>query len=97
MRDLGYIDGRNATTEWRWLEGRTNRLPAQALELVQLNVDIIIATSTQSAWAAMQATSSEPCRCLVLSNPVNFKHRQLIADFALKSRLPSIYEERSFV
>jgi putative ABC transport system substrate-binding protein len=60
MRELGYIDGRNVTMEWRWLEGRTDRLPAQALELVQLNVDIIVATSTQSVRAAMQATSRTP-------------------------------------
>jgi putative tryptophan/tyrosine transport system substrate-binding protein len=202
MRELGYIDGRNVTMEWRWLEGRTDRLPAQALELVQLNVDIIVATSTQSVRAAMQATSRTPIvmglsaypdkiglveslarpggnvtglsniapelmgkrfqllkeiapkvsrvavlwnpasqveplgyrdglaaatangveiksievrtpedypavfatvtasradALYVFSNPVNFKHRQLIADFALKSGLPSICEEKSFV
>jgi putative ABC transport system substrate-binding protein len=188
--------------EWRWSEGRTDRLPALALELVQLNVDVIVVTSTQAARAAKQATSKTPIvmalgaypdkiglveslarpggnvtglsnvapdlmgkrfqllkevaprvsrvavlwnpaspvepfgfsdtmvaatangleiksievrtpedypaafttvtasradALYVFSNPVTFRHRQLIADFALKSRLPSICEEKSFV
>ncbi len=52
LRDLGYVDGRNITMEWRWSEGRPDRLPALALELVQLKVDIIVASSTQAAQAA---------------------------------------------
>jgi putative ABC transport system substrate-binding protein len=202
LRELGYVDGRNVTMAWRWSEGRTDRLPALALELVQLKVDIIVASGTQAVRAAKQATSTVPIvmavsahpdkiglveslarpggnvtgldnvgpdlkgkqfqllkevapkvsRVAVLwnpanlvetfgfkemvsaaavigveiqsidvrtpddylaafatvtasradalyafGNPVNFKNRQLIADFALKSRLPSIYEERIFV
>ena len=201
MRELGYVDGRNVTMEWRWSEGRTDRLPALALELVQLNVDIIVVTNTQAARAAKQATSKTPIvmaigsypdkiglveslarpggnvtglsnvapdlmgkrfqllkevapkvsRVAVLwnpaspvepfgfsdttvaaaangveirsievrtpedypaafttvtasradalyafSNPVNFKHQQLIMDFALKNRLPSLGEEKSY-
>jgi len=42
-------------------------------------------------------TASRADALYVFSNPVNFKHRQVIADFALKSRLPSICEEKSFV
>jgi len=202
LRDLGYIDGRNITMEWRWSEGRTDRLPALAIELVQLKVDIIVASGTQAVRSAKQATSAIPIvmavsaypdriglveslarpggnvtglsnlgpelmgksfqllkeiapkvsRVAVLwnpanpvealgfkeilaaalgagveiqsievrtpdeyaaafatvtasradalfafGNPVNFKNRQLIADFALKSRLPSVYQERLFV
>jgi putative ABC transport system substrate-binding protein len=202
MRDLGYVDGSNVTMEARWSEGRTDRLPALALELVQLKVDIIVASGTQAIRAAKEATSTIPIvmavstypdkiglveslarpggnvtglsnvtpelmgkrfqllkevaptvsRVAVLwnptspveplgfrdtqaaavaagveiqsvgvrtpedyvaafatvtanradalhafGNPVNFKNRQLIADFALKSRLPSSYEERIFV
>ncbi len=65
MRELGYVDGRNVTMEWRWSEGRTDRLPALALELVQLNVDIIVVSSTQAARAARQATSKTP---IVMAN-----------------------------
>ena len=202
LRDLGYVGGRNLTMESRWSEGRTERLPALAIELVQLRVDVIVASGTQAVRAARQATSTIPIvmavsahpdkiglvkslarpggnvtgldnvgpdlkgkqlqllkevapkvsRVAVLwnpanlvetfgfkemvaaaavigveiqsidvrtpddylaafatvtasradalyafGNPVNFKNRQLIADFALKSRLPSIYEERLFV
>ncbi len=201
MRELGYVDGLNVTMERRWSEGRTDRLPALALELVQLNVDIIVVTSTQTARAAKQATGKTPIvmalgaypdkiglveslarpggnvtglsniapdlmgkrfqllkevaprvsRVAVLwnpaspvepfgfgdtmvaaaangveiksievrtpedypaafttvtasraealyafSNPVNFRYQQLVMDFALKNRLPSVGEERSF-
>jgi ABC-type uncharacterized transport system substrate-binding protein len=202
LRDLGYVGGRNLTMESRWSEGRTERLPALAIELVQLRVDVIVASGTQAVRAAKQATSAIPIvmavsahpdkiglveslarpggnvtgldnvgpdlkgkqlqllkevapkvsRVAVLwnpanlvetfgfkemvaaavvigveiqsidvrtpddylaafatvtasradalyafGNPINFKNRQLIADFALKSRLPSIFEERLFV
>jgi len=202
MRDLGYVDGRNVTVEARWFEGRTDRLPALALELVQLNVNIIVAAGTQAIRAAKEATNTIPIvmalsaypdkiglveslarpggnvtglsnvspdlmgkrfqllkeiapkvsRVAVLwnpasavepngfretlaaapvagvmvqsievrtpddyaagfatmtesradalfpfGNPVNFKNRQLIVDFASKTRLPSLYDERLFV
>ena len=192
----------NLSLESWWSEGRTERLPALAIELIQLRVDVIVASGTQAVRAAKQATSTIPIvmavsahpdkiglveslarpggnvtgldnvgpdlkgkqlqllkelapkvsRVAVLwnpanlvetfgfkemvaaaavigveiqsidvrtpddylaafatvtasradalyafGNPVNFKNRQLIADFALKSRLPSIYEERLFV
>jgi len=202
MRDLGYVEGRNVTIEARWSEGRTDRYPALALELVQLNVDVIVASGTQAVRAAKEATSTIPIvmaistypdkiglveslarpggnvtglsnvspdlmgkrfqllkeiapkvsRVAVLwnpaspvepngfretlaagpvagvvvqsievrtsadyaaafatmtegradalhpfGNPVNFKNRQLIVDFAAKNRLPSLYDERLFV
>lgn len=202
LRDLGYVDGRNVTIESRWSEGKIERLPTLANELVQLKVDVIVASSTPAIRAAKQATSTIPIVMAVSSfpdkiglveslarpggnvtgltnvapelagkriqllneiaqkvsrvavlwnpaspveplgfqellalrriagveiqsievrapddyaaafasvsanhaealyvfgNPINFKQRQLIADFALKSRLPSIYEERLFV
>jgi len=202
MRDLGYVDGRNVTLEGRWFEGRTDRLPGLALELAQLDVNIIVAAGTQAIRAAKDATSTIPIvmalsaypdkmglvqslahpggnvtglsnvspdlmgkrfqllkeiapkvsRVAVMwnpasavepngfretlaaapvagvvvqsievrtpddytaafatmtqsrvdavfpfGNPVNFKNRQLIGDFASKSQLPSLYDERLFV
>lgn len=202
MRDLGYVDSRNVTMEWRWSEGKTDRMPALAIELVQLKVDVIVVSGTQAARAAKQATSTIPIVMTVssypdkiglveslarpggnvtglsnlgpellgksfellkeiapkvsrlavlrnpaspvervvfeemlaaapafgleiqsiemrtpedsaeafatvtasradalfaLGNPVNFKNRQVIVDFALKRRLPSLYQERLFV
>jgi putative ABC transport system substrate-binding protein len=65
LRELGYVDGRNVTIEWRWYEGRTDRLPALAIELVQLKVDIIVTSGTQAVRSAMQATSTIP---IVMAN-----------------------------
>jgi len=69
LRDLGYVDGRNVTIEWRWSEGRTDRLPALAIELVQLKVDVIVASGTQGVRAAKQATSTIPIVMTVSSYP----------------------------
>ena len=202
LRELGYVEGRNVTLEWRFSEGRTDRFPALADELVQSKMDIIVAGGTQAVRAAKEATSTIPIvmavsaypdkiglvdslarpggnvtglsnvspelmgkrfqllkeiapkvsRVAVLwnpaspvepngfretlaaapvagmvvqsievrtpedypaafatmtenrvdalfpfGNPVNFKYLQLIVDFALRSRLPSLYDERLFV
>lgn len=202
LRDLGYVQGGNVTIEWRFSDGKVERFPALALELVQSKVDIIVASSTPAIRAAKQATSTIPIvmavsaypdksglveslarpggnvtgltnvgpelmgksfqvlkevapkvfRVAVLFNPTNpvealalkdvraaaagagvdiettevrtldeydaafvtidstradalfafgnpgnFKNRQLIADFALKNHLPSLYQERIFV
>jgi ABC-type uncharacterized transport system substrate-binding protein len=202
LRELGYVDSRNVAMEWRWSEGRTDRLPELAVELVRLRVDIIVASGSQAVRAAKQATSIIPIvmttvayperiglveslahpggnvtglsniagelsgkrlellkeiapkisrvalvwnpaspvepfgrqevltaaraanleivsaevrtpedypaafaavtagraqAVLAHGNPVNFSNRQLIVDFALKNRLPGIYEERVFV
>jgi putative ABC transport system substrate-binding protein len=202
LQELGYVDGRNVTMEWRWAKGRTDQFPSFVAELIQMKVDIIIVSSTQAALAAKQGTSTIPIliaataypdkvglvdslarpggnitgftsagpqlmgKCLqvlkefapktsrvavlwnpanpveplgfaevlaaapgagvaiesieartpddhaagfatvtasradalfAFSNPVNFKNKELIADFALKNRLPSLFQERSFV
>ena len=202
MNELGYVEGRNLAIEWRWAEGRADRFPDLANELVRSKVDMIVTVSTQAALAARQATRSLPIVMAisayperlgladslarpggnvtgltniapelagkrvqllresmpkvsrvamvwnhasrieqygfdealatgttigvefhsidvrtpedypaafaavmagradalgVVGNPVNFKSAQLIADFALKNRLPSFYDERTFV
>jgi putative ABC transport system substrate-binding protein len=60
LRELGYVDGRNVTVEWRWADGKADRYLALAIELVQLKVDLIITSSTSATLAAKQATSSIP-------------------------------------
>ena len=202
LRELGYVDGQNVAIEWRWSEGKPDRLPGIAKELVALNPDVIVASGTQAIRAAKVATSAIPIvmttssypdkiglvdslsrpggnvtglsnvgpelsgkklellkqiapkasrvavvfnpaseveplvvqelsamaptlgfeiepvevrspegfsaafgalspsrinALLALGNPINFRERQLIADFALKNRLPSVYDERLFV
>jgi len=60
LRDLGYIEGRNLVIEYRYSEGKSERLPALAAELVALKVDVIVAPSTPVALAAKQATKALP-------------------------------------
>jgi putative ABC transport system substrate-binding protein len=42
LRELGYVEGKNIVIEWRWAEGKHDRLPEFAAELVRLNVDLIV-------------------------------------------------------
>jgi putative tryptophan/tyrosine transport system substrate-binding protein len=60
LRDLGWIDGRTVAIEYRWAEGRSERLVEIASEFVRLRVDVILATGTAPALAAKQATSVIP-------------------------------------
>lgn len=69
LRELGYVEGRNITMEWRWTEGKADRFPELATELVELRVDLIVTASTQAALAAKQATSSIPIVMAICSYP----------------------------
>lgn len=69
MRDLGYVDGRNVSIESRWSEGKTDRFPALAIELVGLRPDVIVASGTQAVRAAMQATTTIPIVMAVSAYP----------------------------
>ena len=61
LRDLGYVEGRNVVIEYRDAEGKVERLPALAAELVALKVDVIVAAEgTVTALAAKQATRTLP-------------------------------------
>ena len=57
LRDLGYVEGRNVVIEYRSAEGKSERLPALAAELVALKVDVIVASGPPQALAAKQAMS----------------------------------------
>src|SRR5438270_2910398 len=60
LRDLGYVEGKNITIEFRWAEGNYDRLPELAEELVKLNVDVIVTYAVPGALAAKQATTTIP-------------------------------------
>jgi len=60
LRELGYAEGHNFTMEYRWAEGKPERLPALAAELAQLPVDVLIAPSTLATRAAQQTTTTMP-------------------------------------
>ncbi|HMA79880.1 MAG TPA: ABC transporter substrate-binding protein [Candidatus Binatia bacterium] len=60
LRERGYVEGKNITFEYRYAEGKQDRLPQLAAELVRLKVDVIITTASISAQAARKATQSMP-------------------------------------
>jgi ABC-type uncharacterized transport system substrate-binding protein len=71
LRDLGYVEGRNLVIEYRSAEGKLERLPALAAELVALKVDVIVAGGgTPAALAAKQATKTIPIVFVPLADPV---------------------------
>src|SRR5262245_30638783 len=70
LRDLGYIEGQNLTVDSRWAEGRNDRFPSIAAELVSLKPDAILADSTPAALAAKRATAMIPIVMHNVSDPV---------------------------
>jgi putative ABC transport system substrate-binding protein len=70
LRDLGYVEGRNVLIEYRDAEGKLDRLPALAAELVALKVDVIVAPNTPAALAAQQATRTLPIVFIGVGEPV---------------------------
>ena len=67
LSKLGWIEGKNITIEYRFAEGRTNRLPELAAELVRLKVDLIVTTGRVPALAAKSATTT--IRIVMMANP----------------------------
>src|SRR5262245_43511998 len=71
LRDLGYVEGRNVVIEYRDAEGKPERFPALAAELVTLKADVIVtAGGTLAALAAKQATKTIPVVFIAVSDPV---------------------------
>jgi putative ABC transport system substrate-binding protein len=60
LQELGYVEGESVTLEYRFADGREDRLPALAAELVALKVDVLVPWGTPAALAAKQATSTIP-------------------------------------
>src|SRR5216683_1610482 len=70
LRDLGYVEGKTIAIEYRSAEGKPERLPALAAELVQLPVDLIVAQSGQVAQAAKNTTTTIPIVMVSAGDPV---------------------------
>src|SRR4030095_2296590 len=60
LRRLGYTEGENITIAVRWADGRTDRLPQFAAELVRLPVEVLCTAGSQASAAAKRATSTMP-------------------------------------
>jgi putative tryptophan/tyrosine transport system substrate-binding protein len=67
---LGYVDGKNIVFEYRYAEGKLDRLPALADELVRLKVNVIIAPNTPAAVAAKNATKTIPIVFIDVTDPI---------------------------
>lgn len=74
LRDLGWVEGQNIVVEHRWAEGRFDRLPDLAEELVRLKVDVIVAPTSIYTEAAKRATSTIPIVFVVHADPIGSGH-----------------------
>ena len=70
MRELGYIEGKNLNIEWRFADGKYERLPGFAAELVQMKVEIIVTHGVPGTQAAQRATRIIPIVTAAVNDPV---------------------------
>jgi len=70
LRELGYVEGKNVVFEYRWAQGKSELLPKMAADLVQQNVDVIVASSQAPALAAKRATTTIPIVMVNTTDPV---------------------------
>jgi ABC-type uncharacterized transport system substrate-binding protein len=70
LRELGYVEGQNVAIEARWAEGKYDRYPALAADLVRLMVDVIVAVGGAATKATQQATRTIPIVMSVVIDPL---------------------------
>src|SRR5215468_10271616 len=70
LRDLGYIEGKNILVEYRFIEGKMDRVSSLAAELLQLKVDIFVITAPSAIRAAKQVTKTIPIVIITTQDPV---------------------------
>jgi putative ABC transport system substrate-binding protein len=70
LRDLGYVEGKNIVIEYRWAEGKFDRLPDLAAELVRLKADVIVTGGSTSTGAAKKVTTTVPIVMAQVNDPV---------------------------
>ena len=70
LRELGYVEGKNIVFEYRFAEGKLDRLPALAAELVRLKLDVIVTAGPPATRAAKEATVTHPIIMAQDSDPV---------------------------
>ena len=70
MSKLGWVEGKNITIEYRFAEGKDDRLPELAADLVRLKVDLIVVSGGPTAFAAKKATTTIPIVMATFADPV---------------------------
>jgi putative tryptophan/tyrosine transport system substrate-binding protein len=70
LRELGYVEGENILIDYRYLEGKRDRIPSLVAELVQLKVDLLVASTPPAIRAAKQATKTIPIVMVTTNDPV---------------------------
>ena len=89
LRELGYLEGQNVAFEARWAEGRVERLPALAAELVGRGVDILVTGGGETARVAKQATATIPIVMADGADPVRLGVVQSLGRPGFQSSSPS--------
>jgi putative tryptophan/tyrosine transport system substrate-binding protein len=70
LHDLGYVEGKNIALEYRYAEGKEDRFPNLAAQLVRLGVDVLVTTGTPATHAAKAATTTIPIVMSAIGDPV---------------------------
>ena len=83
LRELGYVEGKNIVIEWRFAEGKLDRLPALAAELVRLRVEVIVTAGPLPTRVAKEATTTIP---IVMTNDPDPVANGFVASLARPGR-----------
>ena len=70
LRNLGYIEGKNISIEWRWAEGKYQRFPALISELIASKCDVMVTAGTPASLAVKKAASTIPLVMIAVGDPV---------------------------
>jgi putative ABC transport system substrate-binding protein len=70
LRDLGYIEGKNISIEYRWAEGKYERFPALIAELIVSKVELIVTAGTPASIASKKAAPNVPLIMIAVGDPV---------------------------
>ena len=79
LRELGYVDGKNIVVEWRFADGKLDRIPSLVAEFVRLKVDVIVTGGSFATGAAKEATATIPIVMAQDSDPVGNKYVSSLA------------------
>ena len=90
LRNLGYVEGKNIVVEWRSAEGKADRLPELAAELVRLNVEIIVTVGPTDTQVVKKATNMIPMRrtTILLPTGLSLALRDLVETSLACPHLP---------